>query len=57
MLKAGRIPFAWRVGEISTAKIPPDLAKQLAALPPGEPFVIPQGQAVMMGVILSARRE
>ena len=56
-LKAGRIPFSWRVGEIATAKIPPALAQQLATLPPGEPFILPQGQAVLIGVILSARRE
>ena len=56
-LKEGRIPFSWRVGEIQTAKIPPELTRQLATLPAGEPFILPQGQAVLIGVILSARRE
>jgi hypothetical protein len=57
LLKAGRIPFSWRVGEISTDKIPPELTRQIAVLPRGEPFILPQGGAVLIAVILSARRE
>jgi hypothetical protein len=57
LLKANRIPFAWRIGEIATAKMPPELAAVIAKLPPGEVFIIPQQNAILIAVILSARRE
>ena len=45
------IEFRRDEGQIDTAAIGPDRLKQLMALPPGEPFVIPENGVVTIGVI------
>lgn len=49
------IEFRRSQGEIDAAAIGPDRLKQLLALPAGEPFVIPEGGVVTIGVITGER--
>ncbi len=55
LLKRHRLPFAWREAEVSSANINPQIAKQVAQLPPHEVFVAPQGPGWMISVVLSSR--
>lgn len=41
-------------GALDTASIPPTVATQIAALPAGEPFIVPQGGQVVVSVIRSS---
>lgn len=50
-LAAMGIEFRRDEGQIDSAAIGPDRLKQLMALPPGEPFVIPENGVVTIGVI------
>ena len=54
VLKASGI--TWRTGttQLDTATLPPAVAKQIAALPAGEPFLVPQGGQVVANVIRSS---
>lgn len=54
-LKAKELPFAWRRGDVDSSKIPPGVMAQLDKLPPGEVFVLPQGERMTFNVILSER--
>jgi hypothetical protein len=51
LLKQNRIAFAWAHGEVNSGAMPADLAKQMDALPPGEVFVVKQGEGWLMGVV------
>src|SRR6185437_15771707 len=57
LLKRNRVGFAWRETEVSSAQMSPQLARQMAALPPHEVFVAPQGQGWIMGAIVSQRAD
>jgi peptidyl-prolyl cis-trans isomerase C len=39
-------------GALDTATLPPALLKQIEALPPGEPFIVPAGNRVVVSVIV-----
>jgi len=52
LLKAARIPFVWRDTEISSTQLAPQILLQLAKLPPHEPFIAPQGEGVIISVIV-----
>ncbi|MBS0332390.1 MAG: hypothetical protein JSS35_06450 [Proteobacteria bacterium] len=55
-LKVRGVPFMWRRAEVNSAGLPPDFARQLAALPPHEVFVAPQGRGgAVMGTIVQQR--
>ena len=47
------IQFKRGTGAIDTGSIPPAAAVQIAALPSGEPFVVPQGGQVVVNVVRS----
>jgi hypothetical protein len=55
LLKANKIEFVWREVEITSTQIAPEVLRQLAAVPPHEVFIGPQGQGWIMSVILSSR--
>jgi hypothetical protein len=55
LLKSKKIAFAWREAEISTQNIDPQVVGQVAALPPHEVFIAPQGAGWIASVVLSAR--
>ena len=55
LLKANSVPYAWRKTDMNSAALPPAIAKQIEAVPPGEVFVIPSGETLTMNVILGRR--
>lgn len=55
LLKQNRVPFTWAHGSLDSGTLPTDLAKQMDALPPGEVFVVQQGQGWLMGVVTGKR--
>lgn len=55
VLKSHRMAFTWAVGEVRSATLPPALAKDLAGLPPREPFVAQMGQSTVIGVVIEKR--
>ncbi len=55
LLKSRSIAFAWRRGELDTAKADPKLVTQLQALPPREPFVVGQPNGVIISLIVGQR--
>ncbi|MGZ5948192.1 MAG: hypothetical protein ACXWKV_16600 [Caulobacteraceae bacterium] len=61
LLKAYDIAFKWNKIELRSAELQPDMVKQIDALPPGEVFVVPQGQPLgqimVFNVILRTRPE
>jgi hypothetical protein len=61
LLKANDVAFKWNKIEMRSADLPPEMVKQIAALPPGEVFVVPQGsppgQIMVFNVILNTRPE
>lgn len=50
-LKSRNIPFQLKKAEMDSAQIPPAAMKQILALPAGEPFIVPAGNAVTVSVI------
>lgn len=42
-------------GGLDTATVPPAVLKQIQALPPGEPFIVPNGKKVVVSVITGSR--
>lgn len=42
-------------GGLDTATLPPTVLKQIQALPPGEPFIVPNGKKVVVSVITGSR--
>ncbi len=61
LLKAHNIAFKWGKAEVRSSDVPPEIVRQISALPPGEVFIIPQrsppGQMMIFNVILSTRPE
>jgi len=55
LLKREQIQFAWHRTEINSDQINPQLAQQIAALPPGEVFVVPAERGVTINVIVGRR--
>jgi EpsD family peptidyl-prolyl cis-trans isomerase len=53
VLKGMNIPYKQGNSTLDTAAIPPQVAAQIAALPAGEPFLVPQGGQVIASVIRS----
>ena len=53
-LKGSNVAFQRGTATLDTASIPPQAAAQIAALPAGEPFVVPQGGQVVVNVIRSS---
>jgi hypothetical protein len=53
LLKANRIEFVWRIAELKSDTMPPDLARQIAALKPNEVFLVPTPQAVVIGTVIA----
>lgn len=45
------IPFQRNQGRLDTATVPPAIAKQINGLPPGEPFVVPAGNKIVVSSI------
>ncbi|CAN5288051.1 hypothetical protein BH11PSE5_BH11PSE5_10710 [soil metagenome] len=54
VLTARKIPFTRSKGQLDSGSVPPDVAKRIAALPPGEPFLVPENGRVVASVIVSA---
>ena len=52
-LKSEGITAQHSTGTLDTASIPPAIATQIAALPAGEPFLVPQGGQIVANVIKS----
>lgn len=46
-----RIPFSRAQSNLDTGTLPAAVAKQIAALPPGEPFVVPANGKIVVSVI------
>lgn len=55
VLNASGIAFQHSNAQLDTAALPPPLAARIAALPPGEPFVVPQNGQVVVSVIRSSQ--
>ena len=53
VLTAAGIQFQHGTAQLDTAALPPPIAARIAALPPGEPFVVPQNGQVVVNVIRS----
>jgi peptidyl-prolyl cis-trans isomerase C len=53
VLSADHLQFARGVGKLDTASLPPQIANKLAALPPGEPFLLPDNGRIVASVIQS----
>jgi peptidyl-prolyl cis-trans isomerase C len=54
-LEANKIKFARGNAQIDTGQLAAPIAAQILALPPGEPFVLPQGNVYTAGVITGTR--
>ena len=55
LLKANRIEFAWRMVEVANTALPPDLARQIAAMKPTDVYLIPSANGALIGAIVSQR--
>ena len=55
VLKVRGIPFGWRRVEVNSGALDPNLARQLAALPPHEVIIVPQAQGATMATIVQQR--
>jgi EpsD family peptidyl-prolyl cis-trans isomerase len=53
ILSAAHIQFVRGVGKLDSAVLPPRISAQIAALPPGEPFLLPDGGRIVASVIQS----
>ncbi|WP_375427169.1 EpsD family peptidyl-prolyl cis-trans isomerase [uncultured Sphingomonas sp.] len=51
VLKAEGIPFQRGAAQLDTGSLAPDVATRIAALPPGEPFLVPQNGQMIVSVI------
>ena len=54
VLKASGIAIQRGTTQLDTAALPPPVAARIAALPPGEPFLVPQNGQVVVNVIRTA---
>lgn len=55
VLKVRGLSFGWRRVEVNSAGMQPDFARKLAALPPHEVFIVPQGQGAVIATIVQQR--
>lgn len=55
VLTQRKVPSSETVGVIDALTIPPEAAKQIAALPPGEVFVIPSGGGMRINQVRSSQ--
>ena len=55
ILRDKKIVFARASTQIDTARLPPAVAKQILALPAGEPFIVPQDGVYVAGVVTGTR--
>jgi len=55
ILTAAHVPFARGVGNLDSAAIPAEVATKIAALPPGEPFLLPDNGRIVASVIQQAQ--
>ncbi len=53
-LRESNVQFQAGTGALDTVGVPPEVAKRIAALPPGEPFLVPQNGQLVASVIKSA---
>lgn len=53
-LKGSGVAFQQGTGTLDTASVPPPVASQIAALPSGQPFLVPQGGQIIANVIRSS---
>ena len=53
-LKGAGVQFQHGTGQLDTAAIPPVAARQIAALPTGMPFLVPQNGQIVVSVIKSS---
>lgn len=53
-LKEAGVPYQAGKGALDTAAIPPDAGRRIAALAPGEPFLVPQNGQIVASVIRSS---
>ena len=53
-LTSSGVQFQSGKNAIDTASLPPPVAAQIAALPPGEPFLVPQAGQIVASVIISS---
>lgn len=53
-LTAAQVQFVRSVGKLDTGAIPPEIATKIQALPPGEPFMLPDNGRIVASVIQSA---
>ena len=54
VLSANGIKFTRGKGQLDSASVPPEFANRIAALPAGEPFVVPSNGRMVASVITSA---
>lgn len=54
ILTAAKLPFARGVGKLDSGALPPEIATKIAALPAGEPFLLPDNGRIVASVIQSA---
>ncbi len=52
LLKQNRVSFAWARAQMSATTLPPELVRQVDSLPPGEVYMLRQGQGWIIGVVL-----
>lgn len=57
LLTDRKIPFSNGAGELDAFSVDPRLVEQLVKLPPGEVFVLPQNNVVLVGVINAVRTD
>lgn len=55
VLTQRKVPFSEAVGVIDALTIPPEAAKQIAALPPEEVFIIPNGGGIRINHVRSSQ--
>lgn len=55
LLKVRGVAFAWRRAELNSGMMELGLARQMAALPPHEVFIVPSGEGAVLGVIVQQR--
>ena len=49
------IKYQRQNSQIDTAQVPPQMVQQINKLPPGEPFVIPAGNAVIVSLVTGSK--
>lgn len=54
-LEQNKIPFSRQTNKIDSAQVPPEMLKQILALPPGEPFFVPAAGAVAVSVVVGSQ--